>query len=365
VDQRGTGHSADLSCALYSPADPGANLRNYYPPDAVDRCRAELGKRADLSQYSNLNFASDLEQVRRALGYGPLNLFALSYGTRAAQVYMRLYPRSVRTVYMGSIVPTDVATPLPFARAAQVALDTIFAACAAAPSCHGAYPQLSTEFRQVMSRLDSGRVRVAVPGGRDSVTLARGRVAERIRAMLYKPEGAANVPWLIHQMAGGDYAELTKDMLASAAASDSGASWGLFFSITCGEDVQFLRESDIAPQVKSTFSGDYRVRQQQRACAKWPKPKLSSGYRDPLHSSIPTLFVGGDADPATPLWTMEHAVRGFAQRVEVVLHGQAHTGWSDCVAALYDKLVLSGSVSGLSGACPPTPRPPFKVARQK
>jgi pimeloyl-ACP methyl ester carboxylesterase len=40
---------------------------------------------ADLTQYTYDRFAEDLEHVRRALGYGPLNLFAGSYGTRAAQ----------------------------------------------------------------------------------------------------------------------------------------------------------------------------------------------------------------------------------------------------------------------------------------
>ena len=66
---------------------------------------------------------SDLEQVRLALGYGRLNIFAGSYGTRAAAVYLRAYPASVRTAYLGSVVPIDVAQPLPMARAEEDALD--------------------------------------------------------------------------------------------------------------------------------------------------------------------------------------------------------------------------------------------------
>jgi pimeloyl-ACP methyl ester carboxylesterase len=78
---------------------------------ALPICARRLGEQADLTQYGYERFAGDLEQVRQALGYGPLNLFAGSYGTRAAQVYLRMYPESVRTVYMGSVVPIDVPSP--------------------------------------------------------------------------------------------------------------------------------------------------------------------------------------------------------------------------------------------------------------
>jgi pimeloyl-ACP methyl ester carboxylesterase len=63
-----------------------------------------LQARADLAQYTFAQFANDLEHVRGALGYGPLNVSAGSYGTRAAQVYLRAYPESVRMVHLASIV---------------------------------------------------------------------------------------------------------------------------------------------------------------------------------------------------------------------------------------------------------------------
>ena len=43
----------------------------------------------------------DLEAVRKALGYGQVNLMGVSYGTRAALTYMRLYPQNVRTARAG------------------------------------------------------------------------------------------------------------------------------------------------------------------------------------------------------------------------------------------------------------------------
>jgi len=174
VDQRGTGASAALHCDLFSSEQPPAGLRDVFPPAAVAACEGQLAERADLRQYGYLRFSSDLEQIRRALGYGSLNLFAGSYGTRAAVVFIRAYPNSVRTVYLGSVVPIDVAQPLPMARTAQMALESTFAACAADPACRRSFPNLRGEFREVVARLDIG-VRVSIPGSIESAVLARGR----------------------------------------------------------------------------------------------------------------------------------------------------------------------------------------------
>ena len=108
--------------------------------------------------------------------------------------------------------------------------------------------------------------------------------------------------------------------------------------------------------------GDYRLRQQQAACREWPRAPLPAGYREPVHSAVPTLFVSGDADGATPLWFAEHVAAGFSKHVLLVARGQGHTEWSDCIARLYEKLVRSGTVSGLNAACEPVPRPAFKIS---
>lgn len=148
VDQRGTGLSAALHCDLYSPKQSATSLRDVFPLAAVARCQRKLSGRADLTQYGYLRFSSDLEQARRALGYGSLNLFAGSYGTRAAVVYLRAYPKSVRTAYLGSVVPIDLAQPLPMARTAQGAFERMLGECAADSACHGAFSNLRIEFHE-------------------------------------------------------------------------------------------------------------------------------------------------------------------------------------------------------------------------
>jgi hypothetical protein len=81
-----------------------------------------------------------------------------------------------------------------------------------------------------------------------------------------------------------------------------------------------------------------------------------------VRSSVPTVFASGDTDGGTPLWFMEHAGEGFSHRLEVVLRGQGHTEWNDCIAQIYQQLVVSGSVDGGGpSTCSLVPRPPFQI----
>ena len=166
---------------------------------------------------------------------------------------------------------------------------------------------------------------------------------------------------MIHRAYLGDWSPISEGIL-SDARDNSDLSFGLFLSITCSEDIPFIRENEVAGETEGTFLGDYRVRQQQAACRQWPKASLPDGYREPVRSSVPTVFASGDTDGGTPLWFTEHAAKGFSHRLEVVLRGQGHTEWNECIAKIYEKVVKSGSVgAGGTSTCPLVPRPPFRL----
>jgi pimeloyl-ACP methyl ester carboxylesterase len=362
VDQRGTGQSGALRCHFSSPDNPTESLQNLFPPARVESCAKDLATHADLTQYSYRRFAEDLEKVRRALGYGPLNLFAGSYGTRAAQVFVRTYPGSVRTIYLGSVVPIDIAIPLPDAKAGQSMLERTIAACEADATCRSAFPRARDEFFQIMEILASRRVIVNVPGHAGTVALDQGRVAEWFRSLLYRPSSAADLPWLIDRASKGDWTPIVNGILEDARDADSDLSLGLFLSITCSDDVPFVRSEEVAAATRNTFLGDWRLRQQQAACKAWPHSVAPASYREPIHTQVPTMFVSGNSDGGTPLWFTEHAVPGFQNRVEVVMSNRGHTEWEPCIEMLYQHFLNQGSVQGLdASACSHLSRPPFKI----
>jgi pimeloyl-ACP methyl ester carboxylesterase len=359
VDQRGTGQSEPLHCSLFTPDNPAANLIDLFPEDAVQACARRLGARTDLTRFTYAYAAHDLEQIRRGLGYGPMNLVAFSYGTRAAQVYMRDYPQSVRTAYLGSVVPVDLPIPLTFARTAQAALDRMTADCEENPACRAAFPDLRKDVENVFAQLEGDQLRVSLPGRPQTAALGRGRVAEWARSRLYRPAGAATLPKLFHHAARGDWSGIVDGILESSREADHALELGLLFAITCSEDVPFIREQDVPAESEMTFLGSYRLRQQQTACRPWPKSDLPSGYRRPIVTDIPTLFVTGDRDGDTPLWFTDHVAAGFARRAMLVVHGQGHTGWNECVARLHQQLVRTGTTNEIEPSCPAIALPPF------
>ncbi|GFE85663.1 alpha/beta hydrolase [Steroidobacter agaridevorans] len=362
IDQRGTGKSHRLGCDLYKDVGAAVLLRDVFPVASAERCARELSKDADLTQYSYEHFSKDIEHIRRLLGYGPLNLFAGSYGTRAAQVFIKTHGASVRTAMLVSVVPIDEPMPLPMAKGAQAAMDRVLEDCAAQSACHAAFPNVRNELSQMLHRLETEEVKVNVPGQATPVRLHRGRAAERLRSMMYRAEGAAQIPQVIHKAYLGNYQPIVEDIVSNASFIGSAISFGLFFSIVCNEDTAFIDDADIPAASAGTYLGDYRVRQQQAVCSRWPKASLPRGYRDPVRTSVPTVFVSGDTDPATPLWFAERMKQGFAQRAEVVLVNRGHTEYLDCVATTYQKFVAAGSVEKLdTSACKAEPRLPFNL----
>ena len=362
VDQRGTGQSDALQCHFFSPDNPAESLQNLFPLTAVKACAKDLTTHADLTQYSYQRFADDLEKIRLSLGYGQLNLFAGSYGTRAAQIFVGAYPSSVRTIYLGSVDPIDLAMPLPFARAAQSALERTLAACESDASCGSAFPHIRDEFYRTMERLASGHVSVKIPGHEGTVALSQGRVAEWFRSLLYRPSSAARLPWLINQASKGDWDPIVKGILDDARDADNDLSFGLLLSITCTDDVPFVREEEVAAATSNTFLGDWRLRQQEAACKAWPHSVAPANSRQPIHTKVPTMFVSGDSDGGTPLWFTQHTAPGFENRVEVIMSNRGHTDWEPCVETLYQRFLNQGGVHGLdASACSHLSRPPFKT----
>jgi len=81
IDQRGTGRSAPLACSY---PDDWRDTAEAMPAlrQATLSCLSRFGDR--VRYYTSSVAVRDLEQVRRALGYPEIDLYAASYGTRMA-----------------------------------------------------------------------------------------------------------------------------------------------------------------------------------------------------------------------------------------------------------------------------------------
>ena len=148
VDERGTGEGNRLDCeSRNSDNDLEAYLNGPFDPVAAHACSDQLQKKRDLSQYTTPNFADDIDEIRSAMGYDKINIHSGSFGTYAAQIYMRRHAEHVRTAYLTSLVILEDRVPLYHAESAQLGLDQLFKDCDEDAACHAAYPTVSAGFR--------------------------------------------------------------------------------------------------------------------------------------------------------------------------------------------------------------------------
>ena len=130
IDQRGTGRSGKLGCVSKPEHETMGDA------ELMAELRACIAANTSpLSAYTTLAAARDLESVRLALGYGQVNLWGGSYGTRLAQTYARAYPSSVRALVLDGVAAPAQVIPAG-GRDSQTALDGVFAACAKDAACH-------------------------------------------------------------------------------------------------------------------------------------------------------------------------------------------------------------------------------------
>jgi pimeloyl-ACP methyl ester carboxylesterase len=359
VDQRGTGGSNPLNCNFFDPKNLQSYLGDYFPLPDVRKCREELEPKANLKLYTTTIAMDDLEDVRRALGYGKINIIGGSYGTRAAQVYLKLHPGSVRAIILHGVSPTNQFMPRDFPQHTERALNGVIAECAADKACHEAFPNLEAERKSVLEKLLLGPVDVEIKRvtSNDTVriSLSRDLVAEAIRYMLYQAGAASRIPLFIHVAAQGNFVPLANAAINYRRNLVATGANGMYLSVTCAEDLPLIKPGEGERNGANTFLGDYRLRQQRAACALWPRGKIPADYAQPTVSNVPVLILTGQWDPVTPPLYGDSAAKHLRHSLHVIVphggHGFGGLSGIECIDNLMTSFVEKGTTKGLETSC--------------
>ncbi|MFN0104495.1 MAG: alpha/beta hydrolase [Bryobacteraceae bacterium] len=358
VDQRGTGKSNPLECKPDGDDDDEDESR------ALERLRAcleKLKQKADLTKYTTTIAMDDLDQVRQHLGYGKINLYGGSYGTRAALVYARRHTAYTRAVILDGVAPTDMRLPLYMARDGQRALDLLFRDCTADKGCNERFPRLRERLNALLGarprKVPYVHPRTGVEKEGDVKRLTLGGI---LFASLYSPKTASLVPLLIEQAEKGVFT----GFFALGAAFDPSASSiarGMHFSVVCSEDAPRIQPGSIERETAATFLGAEMADLRLKVCQFWPRGKVEADYFINAPSELPALILSGELDPVTPpSWGQQIASQWKNARhitVPATGHGAAGSG---CVPKLMAQFLNDGSAANLNPSCvDQVKRPPF------
>lgn len=354
VDQRGTGRSNPLNCPPTPHMDTSPSAAEI--TRQVEACLKQLP--GDPRFYTTTVAVQDLEAVRKALGYGEINLYGISYGTRVALEYLREFPQHVRSVVLDGVVPADYALGPQVSLDAQQALDHIFARCAREAGCHQSFPNLSATFARLEQSLKRHPVTVSfrdpLTGAPLTKTLTWDEVSGAVRFMSYASETAALLPLLIHQAsAEHDYAPLMANALFFTNQINSGIASGMNAAVLCTEDVPFYKNNSAMQQaMRDTYVGTTPVTDLIEVCRHWPKGVMEADFKKPVMSAKPVLLISGADDPITPPSNAEHAAKTLSHSLSIVVPGQGHgNAFRGCMPELMAQFLQHASVKNLDTAC--------------
>jgi pimeloyl-ACP methyl ester carboxylesterase len=361
IDQRGTGLSGKLDC----PSDPDGDtaLSDAEVDAELERCIA--ASHAPFASYTTPHAARDIESVRQALGYGKINLWGGSYGTRLAQVYARAYPASVRTLILDAVAAPDQVIPAG-GRDAQAALERLFDQCADDAACAKAYPALRADYAGLVQRLDAAPLPLSLPDPRTAVridtTMTSTRLLDTVRSMLYAPADARRLPFLVHSAAEGRWQPfLARRNLAADLSGDGAPATLMHLAVVCAEDMPRLTPALAARDASPLTRG---ITQRLRGvCDALAVPVVAPQSAAPARIDAPALLLSGALDPVTPPHRAAAAARymgGHAQLFTApnVGHGVSQLG---CAPRLL-RAFLDHPYAKVDGAClADIPAPTFQL----
>ncbi len=359
LDQRGTGGSNGLDCELFNSSSLQSYLESFFPLDDVRKCREQLEPRANLKLYTTPIAMDDLDEVRGALGYEQINISGGSYGTRATLAYVKKYPQRVRAMVLQGVSPTNQHMPRDFPAHTQRALDGVTDECLNNADCRAAFPNLKGDVKAVLARLLKGPIEVDIkhPQTRQitRVKLSRDLAAEAVRYMLYQSGGASRLPLFIHLAASGNFTPLAESALGFRQRLVATGSNGMYLSVSCAEDLPWIKEGEGERNGVNTFLGDYRLRQQREACALWPRGEIARKYAEPTRAKVAALILTGQWDPVTPPEYGETAAKYLPNSLHVVVpsggHGFGGLEGLECIQKLVADFVDRGTSKGLDTTC--------------
>ncbi len=297
IDQRGTGKSEKLDC----PDKPdNYNLSEEQVNAEIRRCIASIKR--PFSAYTTANAAHDIERVRLALGYGKINIWGGSYGTRLGQAYARAYPASVRALVLDGVAAPDQVIPAG-AQDGQAALDLLFKQCAADAACGKAYPALRGEFDALVAKFAAGPQKIEVPNPRTAqpltVAMTSTLFVKTVQNVLYSAQDSRRLPFLLHSAYQGRWQPfIARRNASNDFSAEGGTGLLLHLSVVCAEDYPRLTPALRAEDERGSFMAGMRTERITDMCKVLDVPPVP--FTPPSVIAAPVLMLSGALDPVTP-----------------------------------------------------------------
>lgn len=351
VDQRGTGQSNPLKCPEIELDEALAQDWDNLAETTRD-CLASLD--ADPRYYTTTIAMHDIDAAREALGYDTVNLYGGSYGTRAAQVYLRLFPDRVRTAVLDGVVPQTLALGTEHAIKLDQSIHKVLENCDIDPVCAEKFPGTAAKLSDLIRTVEENPVQITVAhpttGEPLEFTFNRDVLSTSLRFLSYSADTQAMLPLLIHEAAEEQrFDRLASQMLIATTGLQQSISQGMELSVMCAEDYPLFPQN---PQSGDTLMGDMMEKAVGIQCGIWPRGPVPDNFHEPVTADIPVLLLSGELDPVTPPEYGDQVAAHFPKSRHLTAPGQGHIATTrGCMGKIVSEFIIEGSADDLETEC--------------
>jgi len=352
IDQRGTGQSNKLACESDVEEDLNQEIDLELIRTETEKCLSDLDGNPRL--YTTSIAMGDYNKVREAIGYDKINIMGVSYGTRAAQVYLRLFPETVRTVTLDSVVPMQLALGQEHAPMLDRSVRTVFEDCARDATCNSLFPgqvrELNALFTQLRNEPRQITIINPVTGEPQEMRLTADTLAVAIRFLSYASETQALIPLLVHEALNtGDLSRLASQATLVMAGLNEMLARGMELSVMCSEDYPFIDQTE---DQSDSLIGNLFLEVIGLQCAVWPRGNVAEGFHQAVISDLPVLLMSGERDPVTPPHYAALTAETFSNNLNLVARGRSHSVMKNvCLRDITTEFINNGSIEGLDTTC--------------
>ena len=323
LDQRGTGQSTPrVRCEqeFFVPTDRLLDRAAFAAAwvEQARGCADELRARGvNLDEYNTNQSADDIDALREALGAEQVILVGYSYGTHLALAYMRRHGARVASAVLHGVEGLDQTLKLP--SNVQRSLEVIDS-LANDPSSLGVrmdgfVEALEAQLDALAAKPESVMVgdTLVVFGEFDARVLIANAMGDR--------DDVEQLPGIVATLAEVGWAPIAAAVLELRRRP---LNSGMTFAMDCASGATPARSGQIAAEAPNTLLGDAMNFPFPEICQAWNVPDLGDGFRAPLTSDIPVLFVSGTIDGRTPPTNAAEVAAGFPNARQLWVERAGH-----------------------------------------
>lgn len=355
-DPRGTGMAEpSLDC----PEEKTTSEK--YPITAVPipvykACLEKLRKSGiDLGAYNAIDLATDLNELRQAMGVESWNIWAESYGTRVALEAIRREESGIRSVILEAPYPPGMDDPLVIARNFDRILTELIASCPQHRHCRPFAPDLSVMFQKLLKDLRKNPRELKILS-RHSLQVRSYEVDDSTFLYLlfhavHRRQGLSSLPFIIIIAHQGrlDFSPIhLSDLVGYSRYVSLGAQIQIFCSDGASANPNRVQEAmELVPYLAGWIETSWTNDDCQELIGH-QKPALNPSV---VESNLPVLLLSGAFDPVTPTERAHEAVKHLRNGHLFVFPGESHKVSGNLCAQLIMKRFLDDPDKKPSDPC--------------